>query len=525
MKRKILSIVLSLVFIFVLSLSILPINCFAQGETYINFENKTYNPGDEINVTVSVKGEAISVVTLEVTYNPEVLEYVSGGTGGGAGVAKIYVTHSVAEPVTLSSHKLVFKALKAGSSNIKVSGGMSDGVPPNLKDVTIAGASASLSVVDATLSSNANLRALSLINIKLTPSFSPDRTTYDVAVANSVTECRVSARAADANAKVEVTGTPKLQIGLNTRTVVVTAPDGTQKTYTINITRSETADEPTSSDEPTVSEDPFAATVEGAPYTIISDISTIQLFKGFTVKEKEFKGTTVTVAVDEAENYEIFYLKADGSEEFVPFTYDEETETFTKLAYITQGEFTYILADLPSELAVPENYYRSNTRINGFDVCCYSDSDSALSDFYYIYCYNDGKYSFYRYDSAENVLQRFPELKAFKQTDAPIDDEEIGFFDRFSSLTVNAKVIVISVTLLLVAAIVLIVLVVMKLFKRDNNIEDEIETFDFDSEPFESVSLNNFSFASETEDLDEDYDESEETDDLIGLEDDEQEEE
>ncbi|MBR3003413.1 MAG: cadherin-like beta sandwich domain-containing protein [Clostridia bacterium] len=88
----------------------------------------------------------------------------------------------------------------------------------------------------ATKSSNANLN-----NLGITPhdfsGFKETKTEYNVTVPNNINEVEVYATKKDSKATLEGTGKVKLQEGDNTAKVVVTAEDGTTKTYTINIKR------------------------------------------------------------------------------------------------------------------------------------------------------------------------------------------------------------------------------------------------------------------------------------------------
>lgn len=90
-------------------------------------------------------------------------------------------------------------------------------------------------------SSNANL-----INLGIRPhdfsGFRSNTTSYSVTVPADTESVEVYAEAQDSNATVTGTGTVNLQEGENTINVVVTAENGTTKTYTIVITR-ETAED------------------------------------------------------------------------------------------------------------------------------------------------------------------------------------------------------------------------------------------------------------------------------------------
>lgn len=68
-------------------------------------------------------------------------------------------------------------------------------------------------------------------------SFSKDKLIYDVVVKNNVKNILISAKTEDEKAKVEGDGRFNLNIGNNTIKINVTAEDGTQRTYTLNIYR------------------------------------------------------------------------------------------------------------------------------------------------------------------------------------------------------------------------------------------------------------------------------------------------
>ena len=85
-------------------------------------------------------------------------------------------------------------------------------------------------------SSNANLSNLGMNPNDFT-GFSENKTSYDVTIPNNVTQVEIYATKKDSKASLTGTGIKKLQEGQNTANVIVTAEDGTTKTYTINIKR------------------------------------------------------------------------------------------------------------------------------------------------------------------------------------------------------------------------------------------------------------------------------------------------
>ena len=215
----------------------------AEAETIISFSNNSPKVNNSVTVTVTVNTtESMYSNTFKVEYNPDVLRFESGDSnGGGAGILSVVKDLNGEKKI---SYSFKFTAIAAGKSQISVNGGAY-----TMNSDEVIGASATMTVSDASKSDNANLKSLSLSNGKLSPSFSASRTSYTATVANSVTQCRVYATASDSGAKVSVSGDSALKVGKNTRTVTVTAPSGAQKTYTITITRLAENEEPTDSSD------------------------------------------------------------------------------------------------------------------------------------------------------------------------------------------------------------------------------------------------------------------------------------
>lgn len=101
-------------------------------------------------------------------------------------------------------------------------------------------------------SNNKNLKSLEVENYKLTPDFSKDITEYDLKVTEDVDKLNIKAVPEDEKAKVEIKGADKLLTGVNTIEIKVTAEDKTVRTYKINVTKGDIAEEETGLSEMTV---------------------------------------------------------------------------------------------------------------------------------------------------------------------------------------------------------------------------------------------------------------------------------
>jgi len=501
-------------------ISVLTFSVSAAG-TVLAFSKSSLTVGESLTVTVTVNSDfEMYGLGYSINYDSSVLQYDSGNAEGGAGSLKVIESPTGEKRV---SYSYKFTALKAGSSAISVIDCRAEKLGANgAEPVVINGASAKVTVKDVALSANANLKSLSVSTGKLSPAFSASRKSYNVTVNNDVTQCKIYATAADKDAKVDVPDNNKvLEIGVNTRTVTVTAPDGTQKVYTIKITRKEKVEENSSendtsseenssedvtSEDPETSEkDPLATNIDGVDFTVNEDIAEIKLFNGFTAQKIEFNGVEIDVAVDADKNYTIYYLTSAQGGEPAPYTYEKATDTFTKLQYLSQIENTYIFAEIPEDLTVGESYYKTSATINGFSVDCYASNNSSLSDFYYIYCYADGRFGMYRYDNRENVMQRYPEFNLVQISDTPVKDtaDKDTFLSRFASLSTNARAVVICLALIAAGAIALIVLLILKFARSKADIDGDYDDDDFDSFSLIVNSSSNTDEEAETEETDE----------------------
>lgn len=478
--NKIFKNLLSLTAAVLIIFSCLAFTASADARTTIAFSNNNPKLNEAVTVTVTVSGvEAMYSTEFDVSYNPDVLRFESGDSAaGGAGVVKIA---GLPAGATKQSYTLRFTAVTAGSSTVAVSG-----KAYYSENEDNLGASAAMSVSDAAKSDNADLKSLSLSKGTLSPKFSAAKTTYTASVANDVADVKVYATAADGEAKVEVSGKSALEVGENVRTVTVTAASGAQKTYKITITRAAEGEtsEPEQTSEPEVN--PYEATVDGVAYTVATDISGIALPKGFSASVAEYNGAEVAVAKDADSNYTVYYLKAADGEAYAPYLLSADGASFEKLKYAQFGDKIYILAEIPEGSTAPDGYYDTFIKIGDFDVKAFASRNEELSDLYYVYCFYDGSFRMYRYDSKENVLQRAPEFKLVTESENKLP-QNAGFASRFKSLSSNAKITVIGLLLAALVAVVLIVLLVVRLAKgrqlEDNYDfnEDMLFRADFDN--------------------------------------------
>lgn len=84
---------------------------------------------------------------------------------------------------------------------------------------------------------NNKLSLLSVDGYTITPTFSMDTTEYSLIVEGSASSVNINATTIDSNASVTGAGSTALNTGLNTISIKVTAQNGSERTYTLSITR------------------------------------------------------------------------------------------------------------------------------------------------------------------------------------------------------------------------------------------------------------------------------------------------
>ena len=92
----------------------------------------------------------------------------------------------------------------------------------------------------------------------MSPTFNKNTLIYNITVPNNVTSVTISVTTEHDKASYSISGGSSLVVGNNTATVLVTAEDGSTRTYTININR-EAAPEP----EPEPNPEPEKPDVDG----------------------------------------------------------------------------------------------------------------------------------------------------------------------------------------------------------------------------------------------------------------------
>lgn len=177
-----------------------------------------------------------------------------------------------------------------------------------------------------TKSSNANLSNLGIRPHDFS-GFNPGTTTYNTTVPENTSSIEIYAKVQNSKAKVTGTGKKELEKGQNKFSVVVTAEDGTTKTYTLNINRS-------GEDEEEYNQEGENTNEEGLKKLKLNDL---ELTPEFKTNVYEYK--TKYIGEEEKLNIEAIATKDDYVVEIVGNEKLKEGEnTITILVSTSEGD-------------------------------------------------------------------------------------------------------------------------------------------------------------------------------------------
>jgi hypothetical protein len=255
-----------------------------------NGNQKTYSvnviraaPGGNNNLSTLT----VSPGTLDSAFSANDLNYT---VNVGSNVTSVNVSATKADPSAVMSEDVTASAGTAtGQATIQLGGPGT--TTPVLISVTAPNGSSKtyrINVVKAALASNNNLSALSVTPGTLSPQFAAGRLVYAVNVATNVTNVTVTANKADSNAVISgdlpTQGQATIQLdGPGTSkavSIIVTAPSGAQKTYTVTINRAAPASNNNLSAlsvTPGSLSPAFAADTLGYTVNVASDVTSVAI--------------------------------------------------------------------------------------------------------------------------------------------------------------------------------------------------------------------------------------------------------
>ena len=342
----------------------------SAGDVSIVTNNR--NPSVGSNVVVTVKAPNVAGNFSVTSSNQSVL---SGGSSNS------WIEGSVT---------YTFVAKAAGTATITVkpidAADYYGNVFSAVKSVTITvGNKTTSSSTKKDLSSDNTLSSLSIDGVNLEPTFNKNTTSYNVNLEAGVTKINVKATPNDKSAKVTGIGEIEVSEGNNNIEVVVTAENGSTKTYTITANVKEY--------------DPINVKVENSKYTVVRNIKNVTAPNGYEETKIKIKGEEVPAFKNKTTGYTLVLLKDDkGNQNF--YIYKDKK-------YILYKEYTFNKIILyPMELKkVPKGYKKTKITFNDDKIIAYKKNKKSNYALIYGMNVETGKKHIYMYDKEEDTLQ------------------------------------------------------------------------------------------------------------------------
>jgi len=393
------------------------------GTLRLRIANSSVENGDSFRVVIEVtvdEGNISSFGPLVLQYDPSLFTYTSAtmltsytkGLSVSVDGDKIRMNWNHEEGGNLSITKptylvgVYFKALKTGTGNFSLTTFDTfyyDDQNNTPQSMTMSVANSLDVTVTAPVikSDNNNLKSLEVSPGTLTPEFAAGTTSYSMAVGMDVNKVTVSAAPADSKASVAVSGNEGLIYGENAVKVVVTAENGSKKTYTITVTREAPAPSPSPSPTPAVT-----INQPDGKYTIIDPPEGTPIPGGFYSTLDSVGGQSVTAFRAIKGDLTLYYLQTDsGSSNF--YYLDYESGEYKPFLALSLPAIAFPVLSPDSSVTIPDGFTETTLDMNGSPASAWQ-SDSLPAGQLLVYLMNnDGEKDFYVYDTANRLLSLY----------------------------------------------------------------------------------------------------------------------
>lgn len=371
------------------------------------------------SVIIRIKASEVAGKVSLSSSNPSVL---SGG------ISSVWVENN--------TQTYTFKANENGSATVTLS---AIDVSDSNGNAYTASKSVTINVytpAPVVLSSNNNLSSLGVEGKELTPGFAQGTLEYSVEMDPETTKVNLTGSVADSSASVSGLGERDVTDGDNRLEVIVTAQNGTTKTYVVNVKVKEY--------------NPINVDINSKNLTVIRKKGQIEAPANYNETTLKIGDEEVNAFHSDITGYTLVGLKDEEGNANL-YIYEDGK-------YMLYNEYSFAQIKLyPMEANskdIPSLYHKTTIKLNNKDVVAYKLDDA--SDYALIYGMNvdNGKTNLYMYNETENTIQLYTR-------------EEMKVFDKKLNTYVLAIAVLSGVSVLLF--ILCIVLLISKRNKKDKS--------------------------------------------------------
>lgn len=276
------------------------------------------------------------------------------------------------------------------------------------------------------LSTDNTLSSLGIDGTTLSPEFNKDTLEYTAMLEAGITKINITGQASDGYSTVAGLGEKDVEEGDNNIEVVVTAENGSTKTYIIKATVKEY--------------NPIKVSVGKNEYTVVRNKKNLVLPNNYVEKTVKINNEDVPACYSEITKYTLVSLKNDkGKQDW--YIKDKNNYTLYK-EYKFGSTILY-----PMELEdIPDGYSKSPIEYNKEKIVAYQLNDDSKYALIYGMNVETGEEHIYMYDSKESTVQIY-------------NDEHVSVLKKESSLYLKA---LIGVSIGLVLSIGITIFVIRK---------------------------------------------------------------
>ena len=347
--------------------------------------------GNQVNVTFKLSSSAsLGSWNYQINYNASLFNFKSCSNGQALTQVGVITNNSTKS----TSVTCYFTAAKAGTGTFSIKNAdildfdeNKMGIVTSSKNVTVI----TKAQQEASYSKNNNLKALSVSDYEIVPGFKSDVLEYSLELPNDIRNITINATKEDNTASIDGAGAKTLEEGLNSFAIVVSAQNGTKKTYKLNITVLEL--------------EPILVDIGEKEYSVVRKKDLIEAPNIFyketiiTIDEKE-----VPAFVNENINYTLVGLK-DADNNILLYVYNKDDGTYRE--YNEEKFSQLVLEVLNEEQEVSTSYKKTIVTIGSKDYTGYKLNKNSKYALIYALNIETGDKNFYVYDSKEGTIQRY----------------------------------------------------------------------------------------------------------------------
>lgn len=441
---------------FIITFLTLPILNAASGKIEVS-SSSTAVVNNKITVTVKLSSAStIGSWQMTLNYDKKYLQLTSSSAEAGGTIMA-----NSSSGIKSKSYTFVFKALKSGSTKVSIGSYLVyDYNTMSEMSISVVNKTITLKTqaeIEASYSKNNNLKSLGVEGYEISPVFNKDTLEYSVLLSANVESINIIASVEDSKASISGTGVKEVSEGENKFNIVVTAENGSTKTYTLTAIV-------TDSNPITVT------TVSGETKTIVKRESVLTIPETFTKTTVTINDIEVPAFYSELTKLTLVGLKDEAGPASL-YVYDSNKNSYTPYTEIAFSQIKFYPMDVEKDKF--KNYKLFKINLNDkIEVNAYKINKS--SDFAIIYGMNieTGEKGYYLYDSKERTITRYNAEEA-----DILNDKVEKYYSLIIGLTVESIFLLIIIIVMLIKIFTKKRVHKEKKHKEQDDVEKEITEF------------------------------------------------